>query len=241
MAKNTKPFLSDITDTPDILRKTTSKKTSKKTINKSSKKSKKLTDMTTDNTIDNTIDKSVSKTADTKLSSKSSSNTIKNKQPFAMPLVNRKARNIKEFCEIYKKDILGNPTPVLYKSCKVNRYCRKTKCKNIDKKFKREVINKLGSSYNVLLQSSIFSKCPNTMPEARRPRCVKTAMKRFYNENDLGNIYSKVEDCDMKTCAKERQIFYTNLFRTNKKHKRTKPQHQIKIEDMPDEQMIRIN
>ena len=44
-------------------------------------------------------------------------------------------KTINQFCGMYKKDILGNPTKDIYELCKINKLCRKIKCQNIDKKF----------------------------------------------------------------------------------------------------------
>lgn len=163
-----------------------------------------------------------------------------------------KLKPIREYCKIYKKDIIGKPTPQLFNACKINKYCRKTKCGNIDKTFEKQVIKRLGQNYNVLLQSAINTKCPiekdykynynyNYKSLNRvRSRCIKSATRKFYNDNELGDQYAKLRECDEKTCAKERQIFYTNLFRNNKR-RRVKKIQQIQIEELPDEQMIQIN
>ena len=63
----------------------------------------------------------------------------------------KKKRTIKNNCENYKTNLFGNPNLKLYNSCKINQYCRKYKCKNIDKKFKDAQIKKLGTNYNTLL------------------------------------------------------------------------------------------
>lgn len=155
----------------------------------------------------------------------------------------RKPKTIKKFCEIYKKDILGKPTPVLYKSCEVNKFCRKNKCGNIDNKFQKEIIKKLGSNYYILLMSSVNNKCPSTqLSDKIYKRCYKKATKKFYTDMDLGNIYNKVLECDTKTCKKEKDIFHTNLYRiVNKNRIRKTSNNPIIIEDIPDKEMIEIN
>ena len=58
--------------------------------------------------------------------------TLKNKQH------NKdKLKTIKQYCDYYKKDITGKINKQLYKSCKINQYCRKYKCKKIDSKFRK--------------------------------------------------------------------------------------------------------
>lgn len=150
-------------------------------------------------------------------------------------------RTIKQFCEIYKKNIIGKTNLPLFNSCKINQYCRKYKCKGIDNKFKKAQEKTLGNNYNTLLMSSIYSKCPPNIPDKNRKRCYNTAMKKFYKENNLDNVYDKVLECDKKTCAKEKQIFNTNLFRMHKNKKIAKKSQFLIIEDLPDNEMIEIN
>jgi hypothetical protein len=152
-----------------------------------------------------------------------------------------KPKTIKQICEIYKKDITGKDNLPLFNSCKINQYCRKYKCKDIDKKFKKAQIQKLGINYNTLLMASIHSKCPPTMADKSRKRCYSAAMSKFYKDNELGDIYNKVLECDKITCGKEKQIFNTNLFRVRtKKNKQIRIPKQLNIEDLPDKEMIEI-
>ena len=152
-----------------------------------------------------------------------------------------KKRTIKNNCENYKTNLFGKPNLKLYNSCKINQYCRKTKCKNIDKTFEKEKIKKLGNNNNVLLMNSVYKKCPITISENNRKRCYNKAIKQFYDVNNLGDSYNKILECDTKTCSKERQIFFTNLFRFNKNKKRIHHQKLINVEDIPDEEMIEKN
>lgn len=152
-----------------------------------------------------------------------------------------KPKTIKQYCEIYKKDITGKPNVPLFKSCQINQYCRKYKCHDIDKKFIKQQQKQLGINYNTLLMASLYNKCPATMPDKTRKRCYSSAMKKFYKDNNLISGYEKVLECDKKTCAKEKQIFNTNLYRIRTKGKKIRIPQQIKIEDMPDNQMIEIN
>lgn len=155
----------------------------------------------------------------------------------------KKARKItiKKYCTNYKNDYLGKANKAIYNACKINQYCRKTKCKDIDQKFDKIKNNKLGTNGNILLQSSITSSCPIEMSNKSRTKCLNKATKRFYENNNMDDIYNQVLECDKKRCAKERQIFYTNLFRTNKTKKRIRQSHQVSLEDIPDQQMIERN
>ena len=153
-----------------------------------------------------------------------------------------KPKTIKQLCEVYKKDITGKVNTPLYNSCKINQYCRKYKCKNIDKKFKNSQIKALGINYNTLLLSSLHNKCPSTMPDKNRKRCYNSTMLKFYKDNNLLSGYEKVLECDKKTCAKEKEIFNTNLFRIRNKGKKQIRIHKpLNIEELPDKEMIEIN
>ena len=153
-----------------------------------------------------------------------------------------KPKTIKQYCEIYKNDVTGKVNMPLYNSCKINQYCRKYKCKDIDKKFKQSQIKKLGTNYNTLLMSSLYNKCPAEMSDKSRKRCNNRAMLKFYEDNNLGSVYKSVLECDKKTCAKERKIFQNNLFRIrNKKNKKIRIHKPLVIEELPDKEMIEIN
>jgi hypothetical protein len=151
----------------------------------------------------------------------------------------KREKNIKEYCEFYNKDIFGNPTPALFNSCKVHKYCRKTKCKNIDKKFRHAQIKELGTKYQTSLAASVDNKCVHIVSDKNYKNCRNKATKKFYKENNLGDLYDKMLECDTKTCAKERNIFYTNLFRLNKKKK--VPKANIDDELPADQYLIETN
>jgi hypothetical protein len=155
----------------------------------------------------------------------------------------RKARKItiKKYCANYKNDFLGKQNKSLYEACKINQYCRKNKCKDIDRKFDKIKNNKLGKGGIALLLTSITNKCPLDLPNKTKKKCLNKATKKFYEDNGLSDIYNKVLECDKKTCSRERQIFFTNLFRANKTKKRFTMQAQVKLEDIPDQQMIESN
>jgi hypothetical protein len=149
-------------------------------------------------------------------------------------------KTINQFCEMYKKDILGNPTKDIYESCKINKLCRKTKCQNIDKKFHNTAINKLGKNYKTLLLGYINSKCINDIPNTgnKYKKCFKKNTKKFYQNYELGNLYDKILECDNKTCKNEHDRFYSNIYK-NIKNKHVKPNKNI--EDQPDLEMIKNN
>ena len=134
-------------------------------------------------------------------------------------------RGIEKYCNFYKNDINGKINKQLYRSCKINKYCRKYKCKSIDDKMSKQQLNKLGHNYNKLVLDSLHSACPISLEDnnnkdnkdnknnKNRKKCESKALKKFYKENSMDEIYSKVVECDKKTCSKEKQIFNTNLFR----------------------------
>ena len=126
-----------------------------------------------------------------------------------------KKRNIETYCGFYKNDINGKLNKQLYRSCKINKYCRKYKCKNIDEKLIKEQKTKLGQNYSTLILGSLRSACPiyDDDNNKNRKKCESKALNKFYKENNMSELYNKVIECDKKTCSKEKQIFNTNLFR----------------------------
>jgi hypothetical protein len=140
-----------------------------------------------------------------------------------------------------ENDDFGRQNKALYNACRINQYCRKNKCKDIDRKFDKIKNNKLGINGNTLLMTSITSKCPIEMSNKSRKKCLNRATKRFYEDNNMGDIYNQVLECDQKICAKERQIFLNNLFRANKTKKRIRQPIQVSLENIPDQQMIETN
>jgi hypothetical protein len=127
-----------------------------------------------------------------------------------------KQRSVESYCgTLYKKDILGRVNKDLYESCKVNKYCRKNKCDKIDEKMVKVQENKFGKKYNIFIQSYLRQHCPLTVTNKNRQLCEKKTLKKFYEKYDMDDLYNKLLECDKLTCAKEKKIFYTNLFRTN--------------------------
>ena len=126
-----------------------------------------------------------------------------------------KHRSVESYCgAFYKKDILGKVNKDLYESCKINKYCRKNKCDKIDEKMVKEQTKKLGKNYNMYIQPYLRQHCPLTVTNKNRQLCEAKTLKTFYEKYDMGDLYNKLLECDKITCAKEKKIFYTNLFRT---------------------------
>ena len=150
-------------------------------------------------------------------------------------------KTINQFCEIYKKNILGNSTKDIYESCKINKLCRKTKCQNIDKKFHNTAINKLGQDYKTSLLGYINSKCISDITNTgnKYKKCLKKYTKKFYHNYKLGNLYDKILECNNKTCKNEYDQFNSNIYK-NIKNKNVKNNNK-NIEDQPDLEIIKNN
>ena len=152
-----------------------------------------------------------------------------------------KPRSVESYCgTFYKKDILGKINKDLYESCKINKYCRKNKCDNIDEKMIKEQTAKLGKNYNMFIQGYLSQHCPLTVTKKNRQICEKKTLQKLYKKYDMNDLYNKLNECDKITCIKEKKIFYTNLFRT-KQIKLKKKQKIILLEeeahDNPDPDM----
>uniref|UniRef100_A0A6C0EXM3 Uncharacterized protein n=1 Tax=viral metagenome TaxID=1070528 RepID=A0A6C0EXM3_9ZZZZ len=85
---------------------------------------------------------------------------------------------IDKYCGIYKTDITGKETKELYKSCRKVKYCRKYKCKNIDSKFTKRKLKKLGPEFDSLIIRSLNIACPEPIIEDE-------------TEDDLSKVSSK--------------------------------------------------
>ena len=155
-----------------------------------------------------------------------------------------KPRSVESYCgTFYKKDILGKVNKDLYESCKINKYCRKNKCDKIDEKMVKAQTNKLGKNYNMLIQPYLRHHCPLNVTKKNRQLCEGKTLKKFYEKYEMDDLYTKLLECDKKTCSKEKKIFYTNLFRT-KQIKLKKKQKMILVEqeeqENPDPDMYLI-
>ena len=153
-----------------------------------------------------------------------------------------KPRSIENYCKTFHKiDILGKVNKNLYNSCKIHKYCRKTKCNKIDEKNVKELINKFGNNYTTYIQSHFRENCPLTISAKNIKKCENKTMKELYNKYGIGDIYNKLNNCDKVVCAKEKKIFYNNLFRTKqiklKKNQKLLLAQKDKLED-PDMDLI---
>lgn len=148
---------------------------------------------------------------------------------------NLRDSNLKKFennCKNYKKDINGRKTDKTFTSCVINQSCRHYKCKNIDKKIVEERHTKLGADYYKLLYNRLNLNCSKLNTPRSKKRCELRNIKEFHNENDMGPIYDKLLECDNKTCAKEKQIFRTNIYRSRKiKMKKEEKQQLLDIQN----------
>ena len=87
--------------------------------------------------------------------------------------------------------------------------------------------------------STIDDKCLGVISTKKYKGCRIKAAKKFYKDNNLEGLYDEFLKCDTKTCKKERDIFYKNLFRFNKK--KLKPKKQV-FEELPaDDYLIKTN
>ena len=132
---------------------------------------------------------------------------------------------IDKYCGIYKKDLNGKSNKKLYKSCKINQYCRKYKCQNIDSKFANEKRKKLGTSYKNIIFNKMRTECPlvyknedvvedtDNMSIKKRKQCEKKLLYKYYKEHNMLELYKKTNECNKIICSKEQQNFNNNLFR----------------------------
>ena len=126
-----------------------------------------------------------------------------------------KPRSVENYCKTYHRiDILGKVNKNLYNSCKIHKYCRKTKCNKIDEKNMKELTKMFGNNYNMYIQSQIREKCPLKLSPKNIKKCETKSLKELYNKYGIVDIYNKLNNCDKVVCAKEKKIFYNNLFRT---------------------------
>ena len=137
----------------------------------------------------------------------------------------KRPHNIDKYCKYYKTDINGKTNKKLYNSCKINKYCRKQKCQDIDSKLLKAKQTNIGNDYNKIIFDKIKSSCSENISEEdvlknskTQKKCVSKAIKQIYKDNNLTDIYKKSLECDNVTCAKEQKIFNINLFRQKKIH-----------------------
>lgn len=149
---------------------------------------------------------------------------------------NKKPHNIDKYCKYYKNDINGKPNKNLYNSCKINKYCRKYKCQNIDVKLLQAKQKHIGQEYNKIIFNKIKSSCPENILEddilknnKKQKNCINKATKQIYKEYNLDNIYKKSLECDNVICKKEQNIFNINLFRQKQIKLKKKSKKNIKL------------
>ena len=211
--------------------KSQSKSQSNKKINKTRKTTFKLFDKsssTTKSTSNKLTPKNKLKTihklkTKSKTKSKTKTKTITKSKPS-----DKKTTNIATACNIYKKDLNGKINKVLYNSCKIHKYCRKYNCNDIDNEVKNTLTKKFGNNYPKLLFKYIRSEC---FGGNRKKKCEQKAIAKLYKENDLTDLHNKLTECDKKTCKKEKDIFYTNLYRHHRQKMR-KVEKTISEEDI---------
>jgi hypothetical protein len=160
-----------------------------------------------------------SKTRYTKTKNTKTKNT-KTKMKNAKRKKNKTKQNIDKFCNVYKNDINGKSNKKLYKSCKINKYCRKYKCQDIDIKLLKAKQKNIGNNYNKIIFDKIKLSCPQNIIKEDEPKiikkqnqCVNKTIKQIFKDNNLEEIYKKSLECDNTICAKEKKIFNINLFK----------------------------
>ena len=187
-------------------KKNSNNKSTKSTKSTKSKKSIKKT-LSNDTLLKSKLSKSqLSKTKKNKNTKKTRKNKVK------------KPHTIDKFCGYYKYDINGNINKKLYNSCKINKYCRKYKCQNIDLKMLNAKQKKIGHNYNKIIFDKLKSACPQNITydilfKKKKKKCEEKALEEIYKNNDMLDLYNKSKECDKVICSKEHNIFNLNLFK----------------------------
>ena len=116
---------------------------------------------------------------------------------------------IDKYCGIYKTDITGKETKELYKSCRKVKYCRKYKCKNIDSKFTKRKLKKLGPEFDSLIIRSLNKACPEPIIEDETEDEVSKSSSKASSKRVSSKVSSKrsskssnQEDMDRLQCEK---------------------------------------
>jgi len=160
--------------------------------------------------------------------------TKKKKSKNIQKYKSQKKIKIKNYCNIYKQDINKRKTPVLYKSCVINSVCRKTKCKDIDKRLGDSRFSKFGFNYNNIVKD-LTIKCPDTLTNRMKKKCDEKIIRKLHKENDLEELYNELKKCDSETCAKEQKIFQTNIKRHKRMRLNKKEKEQIAVGNFLDD------
>ncbi len=148
---------------------------------------------------------------------------------------NKHKNIIDKYCGYYKTDINGKINKNLYSSCKINKYCRKYKCQDIDNKMLKAKQKNIGFNYNKIIFDKIKESCNQNITDGdkifkkKSKQCANNAIKQIFKENNMEEIYNKSKECDKITCIKEQKIFNQNLFR--QKQIKLKKSQKAKITD----------
>ena len=111
---------------------------------------------------------------------------------------------IDKYCGIYKTDITGKETKELYKSCRKVKYCRKYKCKNIDSKFTKRKLKKLGPEFDSLIIRSLNKACPEPIIEDETEDEVsKASSKRVSSKASSKTSSKRSSKASSKASSKE--------------------------------------
>ena len=155
---------------------------------------------------------------------------------------NKKQHIIDKYCGYYKTDINGKINKNLYNSCKINKYCRKYKCQDIDYKMIKAKQNNIGFNYNKIIFDKIKESCnQNRIDEdkvlfkKKNKRCEINVIENIYKDNNLHELYNKSKECDKVICAKEQKIFNQNLFRQKQLKMKKSQTKKIKKNDLKNE------
>ena len=151
---------------------------------------------------------------------KSKSKTTKTNHSKSKHSKNKKKTHIiDKYCGYYKTDINGKINKNLYNSCKINKYCRKYKCQDIDYKMIKAKQKHIGFNYNKIIFDKIKESCNQNITDKvlfnkkKNKQCENNAIKNIFKDNNMEELYNKSKECDNIICAKEQTIFNQNLFR----------------------------
>jgi hypothetical protein len=159
-----------------------------------------------------------------------------------LKLKHKKSKNIIDrYCGYYKTGINGKINKNLYSSCKINKYCRKYKCQDIDNKMIKAKQTNIGFNYNKIIFDKIKKSCNQNITgddkvfKKTTKQCANNAIKEIFKDNNLEELYNKSIECDKITCVKEQKIFNQNLFRQKQINLKKSQKAKIKENDLQNE------